>query len=233
MTRNEVNSTVTVGETMRSTNRSRRLVLDPIERASEILFGLIMVLTFTLSIGATEAGRTDMRSVLIGALGCNFAWGIIDAVMYLIGAWGGRGLVVSAVQTIQGVEGAAAAHAIIAEHLPPFVRPALTTTDLERIRRHLKTLPIEDLQPRIGKEDVLGALGVFLLVFLCLFPVVVPFLLFSDPAIAQRISNAVAIALLFLTGFTFGRHLGKPWRVGLVMVAIGVILVAVAIGFGG
>jgi hypothetical protein len=48
-------------------------VLDPHERISEVLFGLIMVLTFTGSISIAEAGREDIRAVLIAALGCNLA----------------------------------------------------------------------------------------------------------------------------------------------------------------
>ena len=77
-----------------------RGVLDPVSRASEILFGLIMVLTFTLSLAASEAGRADVRAVLIGMLGCNLAWAIIDAVMYLMGARGERRLAISIVQAI-------------------------------------------------------------------------------------------------------------------------------------
>jgi hypothetical protein len=61
-------------------------VLAPAERTSEVLFGLIMVLTFTGSLSVTEAGRGDVRTMLIAALGCNLAWGIIDAVFYLMGA---------------------------------------------------------------------------------------------------------------------------------------------------
>ena len=78
-----------------------RSVLDPVSRASEILFGLIMVLTFTLSLAATEAGRADVRAVLIGMLGCNLAWAIIDAVMYLMGTSGERRLAISTVQAIR------------------------------------------------------------------------------------------------------------------------------------
>src|SRR5687768_18227067 len=62
-----------------------RRVLEPIERVSEVLFGLIMVLTFTGSLSVAEAGREDVRTMLIGALGCNLAWGIIDALLYLMG----------------------------------------------------------------------------------------------------------------------------------------------------
>ena len=68
---------------------SQRRLLDPVDRASEVLFGLIMVLTFTVTLNAAEAGRPDVRAMLIGALGCNFAWGVIDAVMFLMGIKGG------------------------------------------------------------------------------------------------------------------------------------------------
>ena len=60
-------------------------VLDPSERLAEVLFGLIMVLTFTGSLSIAEAGREDIRAMLIGAVGCNIAWGIIDGVFYLMG----------------------------------------------------------------------------------------------------------------------------------------------------
>ena len=52
--------------------RSRR-VLEPSERIAEVLFGLIMVLTFTGSLSVTEAARADIQAMLIGALGCNVA----------------------------------------------------------------------------------------------------------------------------------------------------------------
>ena len=37
--------------------KSSKRVLDPIDRVSEVLFGLIMVLTFTGSLSIAEAGR--------------------------------------------------------------------------------------------------------------------------------------------------------------------------------
>jgi hypothetical protein len=59
-------------------------LLDPVERTSEILFGIIMVLTFTSSISVAESGREGTREILVGALACNFAWGLVDAVMFLM-----------------------------------------------------------------------------------------------------------------------------------------------------
>src|ERR1700751_5110016 len=59
--------------------------LDPASRLGEILFGLIMVLTFTLTAGfAVDEGRAGVRELLLAAIGCNIAWGVIDAVMYVM-----------------------------------------------------------------------------------------------------------------------------------------------------
>ena len=66
-------------------DRSTKRVIEPAERIAEILFGLIMVLTFTGSLSVAEAGREDVRAMLIGALGCNLAWGAIDGLFYLMG----------------------------------------------------------------------------------------------------------------------------------------------------
>lgn len=67
-------------------------VLDPIDRVLEVLAGIIMVLTFTSVLSVSHAGQADVRAMLIGSLGCNLAWGIIDAIMYLMNSlvWGSR-----------------------------------------------------------------------------------------------------------------------------------------------
>jgi VIT1/CCC1 family predicted Fe2+/Mn2+ transporter len=82
--------------------------------------------------------------------------------------------------------------------------------------------------------DYGAALGVLLLVFLSTFPVVLPFVFMNDLAQSLRVSNAVAILMLFLTGYTYGKFAGgRPWRVGLVMVVIGIAMVALTIALGG
>jgi VIT1/CCC1 family predicted Fe2+/Mn2+ transporter len=71
-------------------------------------------------------------------------------------------------------------------------------------------------------------------VFLSTFPVVIPFLFIGEVQPALRISNAVAIAMLFLCGYAFSRCTGHcPLPTGLVMVAIGSALTGVAIALGG
>src|SRR5687767_15704478 len=96
-----------------------RRVLDPIDRVSEVLFGLIMVLTFTGSLSVAESGREDVRTMLIGALGCNLAWGIIDAALYLMGNLAERGRSLMTYQSVRGASDPQQAHRLIADALPP------------------------------------------------------------------------------------------------------------------
>src|SRR6516164_1253047 len=59
-------------------------ILEPMDRIAETLFGVIMALTFTCTLGAQIGDDIKVRTMLIAALGCNLAWGIIDAGVYLI-----------------------------------------------------------------------------------------------------------------------------------------------------
>ena len=63
----------------------RRSALDPIERVSEVVFGVLMALSFTGALSVATAGREEVRTMMLTALGCNLAWGLTDAVMYLVG----------------------------------------------------------------------------------------------------------------------------------------------------
>jgi hypothetical protein len=208
-----------------------RRVLDPVDRASEILFGLIMVLTFTGSLSVSDAGRADVRAMLIGALGCNLAWGLIDAVMFLMATKAGYLRATYAAKAIREAKNPADGRRILATALPTAVLPALTEADLEKIRLHLTGSSLQN--PRLSRQDYMGAVGVFLLVFLCTLPVVLPFAVWRDAAVALAFSNIIAVAMLFFTGYALGRYSGRPWRVGLSMVALGVALVALAIALGG
>jgi hypothetical protein len=209
-------------------------VLDTMERVSEVLFGLIMVLTATGALSAVTADRAGVRTLVIGALGCNLAWGIIDAGMYLMACLQERGRGILAVRAARAESDPAAARRIIADALPPPVGSALSDEHLEALRRRLEALPEPPQGPRLTGRDWLGALGVCLLVFVSTLPVVFPFMFIADPRLALRVSNAVAIAMLFGCGFAFGRCAGlRPWLTGLAMVAVGAALAGVAIALGG
>lgn len=216
------------------TIKAPKRLLDPIERTAEILFGLIMVLTFTGSLSVAEAGREDIRMMLIGAIGCNLAWGIIDAVMYLMATLTERGRNLMSIRAVRNASKAEDAHRVIADALPPVVAEVMRPEEIESIRQRVNALPEPQKKPRLGKDDWLAALAVFAWVFVTTFPVVLPFLFMHDAKPALRVSNAIAIVMLFLVGFSYGRLAGhRPWLMGLAMVFVGAVLVAVTIALGG
>jgi hypothetical protein len=222
------------GEAATGAGRGSRRALDPIDRVMEVLFGLIMVLTFTGSLSAAESGRAEIRAMLVGALGCNLAWGIIDALMYLMGCLVERA---GRVRTVLAVRAAASpedGHRIIAEAVPPAVAAALSPAELENIRLHLGRLPDVPPRARLHAEDWRGAVAVLLLVFLSTLPVVVPFVFMRDAMVALRVSNVIAVSMMFLTGYGLGRLAGlRPWLTGIAMVVLGGALVAMTIALGG
>ncbi len=217
-----------------SLRSARARVLDPLERFSEIVFGLIMVLSFTCAISVAEAGREDVRAMFIGAIGCNLAWGIIDAAFYLIACLTEHGRNAILLRNVQQSTDPAQARQTIADALPPRVAEALQPADLDRIHTHLKEVPPPPERPGLTGEDWRGAVGVFLLVFLSTLPVVVPFMFMHEAHFALRISNGIAIAMLFGAGHMLAGYAGmRRVRTGLAMVAIGAALVALTIALGG
>ena len=214
-------------------NPSRR-VLEPIDRVAEVLFGLIMVLTFTGSLSVAEAGREDIRTMLIGALGCNLAWGLIDGLLYLMGNLAAAGQNLKTLEAVRKSSDVQHAQSLVAGALPPLVASILKPDELESIRQRLVALPELDTNVAPTRQDWLGALAVFLLVFLSTFPVVIPFIVMRQAVPALRVSNLVAIVMLFITGFAYGRIIGRhQWLVGTAMVIVGAILASLTMALGG
>jgi len=215
-------------------NKSSKRVLDPNARLSEALFGLIMTLTFTGSLSVAESGRDDVRTMLIGALGCNLAWGIIDGIFYLMGCLGEQGQGLHALRSLRKADTPEAAHRVLAGQLPPMVAASMEPADYESLRQKLLRLPEPASRPRLGRDEWLGAVSVFLWVVIATFPLAIPFIFMDEVAPAIRASNAIAIVLLFLTGAAFGRIAGyRTWLTGLAMVVLGSALVGVTIALGG
>jgi len=212
---------------------ARTRLLDPTERFAEILFGLLMVLTFTGTLSVTSAGREDVRDMLIGALGCNLAWGIVDAVMYLINTFTLRMRGILLLRRVRAAKEDVAAE-IIAGALPDAVAEVLGPDDLRTIHGRLSTRPELARRGPLRKGDFLAATGVLLLVFLATFPVTIPFMLVKDVMLAKRMSNGIALIMLYVLGDRVGRYAGwKPWLMGMAMLFLGFVLVAIIIALGG
>jgi hypothetical protein len=212
--------------------------LDPATSLSEILFGLIMTLTFTLGAGIVieDEGREGARQLLIAVVGCNIAWGVIDGALYLVSELFQRGRIQRLAQAVRATRDDRDAVPVVARQLDDLL--ADSTGDAERdalylrVAAHLRSKP--PASNRVGKADIFGAITSFWLVVLTSVPAVLPFLLFDDARFALRVSNAILLAMLFVTGYWWSRFtLGKPWVVGLWFLLGGLALVAIAIPLGG
>jgi VIT1/CCC1 family predicted Fe2+/Mn2+ transporter len=214
--------------------KSPARILDPVDRVSEILFGLLMALSFTGAISVSSSGSGEVRTALFAALGCNLAWGLVDAVMYLVRTQVSRGHELAVLRSIRRAPDATSANARIAEALPDGWAAALPSEAMDALRERARAMPEPPERPPLRRGDLTAAAAIFALVVLATFPVAIPFVVFDDLPVAMRASNGVALAMLFGAGLVLGRHaeIGAG-RTGLWMVALGVAMVGAIMAFGG
>jgi hypothetical protein len=211
-----------------------RGVLNPVERASEVLFGLIMALTITGALSVTNATAHETRALFVSTFGCNVAWGLVDAIMYVMNVLFERGRRSVAFRSLEASAEPAHTRGALGEMLPERYLEAMSSEELDALRRKIVGQPGLHPVPQVRGEDLLGALGVFLLVVASTFPVALPFLIVKDLALAKAISRGLSLLLLFVCGYATGRYAGlRPVRVGLSMLGIGAVLVAVVTALGG
>jgi VIT1/CCC1 family predicted Fe2+/Mn2+ transporter len=208
-------------------------VLTPVDRVSEVIFGLIMALTFTGTLSVATADRNEVREMLIGALGCNIAWGLVDAVMYLLATLTERRRNLALLREVRNRPGEERAHQLIVDAMPPVIAATMEPAELDVIRARLERTP-EPGAASLSLGDFRAALGVFLLVFLATLPVALPFAVIPDAHRALRVSNGIALVMLFAGGYYLGRHAeAHPLRTGVMTLAAGVLLVWATIALGG
>ena len=211
--------------------------LEPADTLGELIFGLIMVLTFTL--GARLLGPdepTDGRELLIAAIGCNLAWGIIDGFLYLLGEIFERRRQASLVEAMRLSRDEKTALAIVHGELDGSLTGLAASEKRDSfyasIAAAARKRPAEIV--KLTLEDLRGAALILCLVLATAFPAALPFLLLEDAYVALRVSNALLIGLLFVVGFFWGRHIGAmPLLAGALIMSIGIVLVLIAIPLGG
>ena len=212
--------------------------LDPASRLGEILFGLIMVLTVTLTAGfAVAEGKRGVHQLLVAAVGSNVAWGIIDAAMYLMNSMVVRKGKMRLVEAVQRAPDPEMALVLIQDRVEPELQELLCPEKAEAfsssVLKHIVGAQIAERRI-LTKEDFYGALASFWLVFVSCLPATIPFLIFHEPQVALRVSNFLLIAGLFYVGQKWAAYAGKNrMAVGSAMVAVGLALVGVAILLGG
>ena len=216
-------------------------LLDPIDRLSETIFSVLIVLTFTLAYRALRvpAGETPdyAYSLFVGALGAAFAWGIIDGIMYTLMGLFERGEKHRILRDLQAASSTEERVEIVAGELDHILQPI--TRDESRLALYADMLEhLADSQPqpvRLIRDDVLGALGSVVIAVIAVLPSLAPLLLLrNDPSLAITVSNVVSFLVLFIAGYRWGRYSGSsPWKTGAALAAVCAVMVLIAIPLGG
>lgn len=212
--------------------------LDPPDALAEILFGLIMVLSFTLAAGFVAGdGAAGVHKLLLATVGCNIAWGIIDAVMYVMTSIMHRGHRMRFIAAIQSAPDEATKRRIVAAEMEDALAHKTTPAERDAIQATIISMA-SHARPghvRATREDWMGALNCFLLVVVTTLPAALPFLLIrDDPFLALRVSNLLLAVMLFGVGFAWARAAGlRPWWSAFLFLLISLTLVYVAIRLGG
>jgi hypothetical protein len=217
-----------------NTEAVRERVLSPVDRISEVLFGLLMALSFTGAISVADSGRTEIRAMFAAALGCNLAWGLVDAVMYVVRSVTDRAKSLVLLHSVRAAPDARSGCALVERSLSKEAANLVSPAEIEAIRSRIVGLASVPARPTLEWNDLLSAIAVFLLVVAATFPVVVPFLLMNDVGLAKNVSRAIALVMLFLGGLGLGRYAGYgSWRFGVIMAGLGTALVAAINALGG
>ena len=212
----------------------RERVLNPVDRVSELLFGLFMALTFVGAVSVADSGRAQIQEMFAAALGCNLAWGLVDAVMYLVRTVTDRGRSLTLVRSVRAAQDAQTGRRLIEDSLSRNVADLVSEVEIEAIRGRIVALAAVPQRPTLNRRDLLAAFAIFLIVVASTFPVVLPFVMFDDVGAAKTASRVVAVTMLFFGGLALGRYAGYgSWKVGLMMSGLGTALVTAVIALGG
>lgn len=212
----------------------REPVLHPVDRISEMIFGLLMALSFVGALSVAESGRAEIREMFVAALGCNLAWGLVDAVMYVVRTITERGRSLTLVHTVRAAPDAQSGSAIVERSLSKLAANLVSPTEVEAIRGRIVALPAVPKQPSLTWDDVLSALAVFVFVVAATFPVVLPFAFMQDVGAAKNTSHAIGVVMLFAGGLGLGRYAGYGvWKFGFMMAGLGTALVIAINVLGG
>lgn len=212
--------------------------LEPGEALGEALFGLIMALTFAVGARlATTQNALETRALIFAAIGCNVAWGVIDATLFVLGGLfhrSRRAHFFRALKKTRSQEEALAA--VQREFALEDVPLNVVREDHARLHQSILALSLHATPRRVKlrRQDFVSALLVFALVSFTGLPGVIPFLLWDDFQLALRVSDAVLISLLFGIGFWWGHYTDfGPWIVGVTVMFLGLSMVLVAVALGG
>lgn len=207
---------------------------DIISRDLEIIFGTILVLTFTTTVSITHDDNLEIKHLLWAAIACNFAWSTIDGATSIISGIFDRTKKLKVIKSVRNAQNNEEAVSILLENFQVLALADIRHDQLVNLYEKLKSLPPPpDRVPKLWR-DFKGGIIIFCMGFSATFPITIPFLLMKDPLTAKYVSDGIGISILFLCGYSIGKKIGiAPLRSGFIMLLVGITFFLLTLGMGG
>lgn len=207
---------------------------DPFSRLSEVAFGVIMALTI-ISVIPTAADGAGRQQLVLAALGCNLAWGIVDALMTLVGMRVDREHNHAGLRALRGTADDQRFREGLRDFLPDLVVDDMQPADIQRIRSKLTASLLGTGEPpRLGREYWLAWLVLASHTFVATLPIILPLLFIHDDRLALRLAQGIGLALLFGLGWLLARWAGgRSWQGAVGFTALGVAMTGICLALGG
>ena len=210
--------------------------LDPTERLDELLFALIMVLSITLGVGLASDKDASASQVVWAIVGCNLAWGLIDACMHVVTQMFDRSGKARLVQALRSSTDESDQVATVGGVLDGQLAPLMSRDERRvlylKIAGRLRGAEVQ--RTRMAAEDIYGGLAIVWLLVMATVPAIAPFLLIADRFAAARVSNGLVLLSLFGVGYWLARSIhANPWTLGLSTAIFGIAMVLIVVLLGG
>jgi hypothetical protein len=207
---------------------------DPGDTLGGVVSGLIMALASTMGARLVAADHPlSAHQLIMTVIGCNIAWGVIDAALLVLGGVFHRSERERFFVSLRRARSETEAMAAIEQEFSLEDEPlALRREDRALLHQAIRTISAHaaPVHVRVRRRDLASALVVFVLVSVAALPAVIPFLLVSDADLALHLSNVVQILVLFAVGCLWGRYTAvRPWQAGVAIALLGIVLVFVLI----
>lgn len=210
--------------------------LDPADRLCEVTCGLVMTLTILLTAGYYVEGASNPKhALLVVAVGCNLAWGLIDGLLYVMSdlyvrAKQRRGL--RLLRTAEPARGEEVVQAQVANG----IGAVLDADEQATVASVFYGAALRTADPPSGVtlDNVRTTLATVLLNMLALVPPIVVFALVDEWRPALNVASALLVLMMFAVGEAWARAAKlAPWRAGVSMVVLGGTMVTIALLLGG
>lgn len=208
--------------------------LEPSERYLEVMFGVIMALSFTSAVSVSHEGAAEIEHLLWAVICCNVAWGIIDGLTFLITSMISRSRKSVVYNSIRYAKTKEEGMALAKEQIQPLLSGIIPDDQVKDIYDKIMKLPPPPKHYLFNLTEVKGAVIIFLINFFSTLPVALPFLILSDAIQAKLISDIISVCILFYCGYALANYSGfRPWLGGLGMVLIALCFFILTLLLGG